>query len=73
MRRAQGPNMLASICEDMCEKVGAYLKCNQCPAFVPTDATPGVTTWVERLTHLDNWSNWGPADYMQSRNDEIAK
>merc|ERR1719262_1602038 len=58
-RRAQVQNKLASVCEDMCKEVGAYPKCSQCPAFVPPDATPGVMTWDELLTHMDNLSEWG--------------
>jgi len=57
--RAQLQNKLASICEDMCKEVGAYPKCNQCPNFVAPDATPGVMTWEELLTHMDNLSSWG--------------
>jgi len=58
-RRAQVQNKLAGVCEDMCKEVGAYPKCNQCPAFVAPDATPGVMTWEELLTHMDNLSSWG--------------
>eukprot|EP00929_Paragymnodinium_shiwhaense_P053719 TRINITY_DN26904_c0_g1_i2.p2 TRINITY_DN26904_c0_g1~~TRINITY_DN26904_c0_g1_i2.p2 ORF type:complete len:177 (+),score=43.15 TRINITY_DN26904_c0_g1_i2:1-531(+) len=58
-RRAQVQNKLASICEDMCKEVGAYPKCNQCPAVVAPDATPGVMTWDELLEHMDNLSSWG--------------
>merc|ERR1719487_1399135 len=58
-RRAQVQNKLASVCEDMCKEVGAYPKCSQCPAFVAPDATPGVMTWEELLTHMDKLSEWG--------------
>merc|ERR1719446_790998 len=58
-RRVQLQNKLAGICEDMCKEVGAYPQCSQCPAFVPPDATPGVMTWEELLTHMDNLSEWG--------------
>jgi len=58
-RRAQLQNKLASVCEDMCKEVGAYPKCSQCPNFVPPDATPGVMTWEELLTHMDNLVDWG--------------
>merc|ERR1719440_594779 len=61
-RRAQVQNKLASVCEDMCKEVGAYPKCSQCPAFVPPDATPGVMTWEELLTHMDNLSSWGHSE-----------
>merc|ERR1712232_1417313 len=58
-RRVQFQNKLAGVCEDMCKEVGAYPKCNQCPAFVAPDATPGVMTWEELLEHMDNLSSWG--------------
>merc|ERR1740115_341757 len=58
-RRALVQNKLASVCEDMCKEVGAYPKCSQCPAFVAPDATPGMMTWEELLTHMDNLSSWG--------------
>merc|ERR1719387_888464 len=61
-RRAQVQNKLAGVCEDMCKEVGAYPKCSQCPAFVPPDATPGVMTWEELLTHMDNLSSWGHSE-----------
>merc|ERR1719498_1369108 len=60
--RAQVQNKLAGICEDMCKEVGAYPQCNQCPAFVPPDSTPGVMTWEELLTHMDNLSEWGHSE-----------
>merc|ERR1711865_1362761 len=62
MGRAQVQNKLASVCEDMCKEVGAYPKCSQCPAFVPPDSTPGVMTWEELLTHMDNLSGWGQSE-----------
>merc|ERR1719159_2325821 len=37
----------------MCKEVGA------CPNFVPPDPTPGVMTWDELLTHMDNLADWG--------------
>merc|ERR1719463_390858 len=52
-------NKLAGICEDMCKEVGAYPKCAQCPDFVAPDSTPGVMTWEELLTHMDNLVEWG--------------
>jgi hypothetical protein len=57
--RAAVQNKLAGICEDMCKEVGAYPKCAQCPGFVAPDATPGVMTWEELLTHMDNLVEWG--------------
>merc|ERR1719465_279556 len=43
----------------MCKEVGAYPKCAACPSFVPPDPTPGVMTWDELLTHMDNLADWG--------------
>eukprot|EP00929_Paragymnodinium_shiwhaense_P000773 TRINITY_DN1009_c0_g1_i2.p2 TRINITY_DN1009_c0_g1~~TRINITY_DN1009_c0_g1_i2.p2 ORF type:complete len:197 (+),score=54.67 TRINITY_DN1009_c0_g1_i2:68-658(+) len=57
--RAKFQNKLAGVCEDMCKEVGAYPKCSQCPAFVAPDSTPGVMTWPELLTHMDNLVAWG--------------
>merc|ERR1719361_2126118 len=57
--RVQVQNKLAGICEDMCKEVGAYPKCAQCPDFVAPDSTPGVMTWEELLTHMDNLVDWG--------------
>merc|ERR1719229_458599 len=57
--RVQLQNKLAGVCEEMCKEVGAYPKCNQCPAFVSPDATPGVMTWDELLEHMDNLVAWG--------------
>merc|ERR1719487_1695450 len=81
-RRAQLQNKLASVCEDMCKEVGAYPKCSQCPAFVAPDATPGVMTWEELLTHMDNLSEWGhgeikawtkQASALQTQKSKIAE
>merc|ERR1719375_2393788 len=52
--RIRVQNKLAGLCEDMCKEVGAYPKCAACPSFVPPDPTPGVMTWDELLTHMDN-------------------
>merc|ERR1719353_2333674 len=57
--RAQVQNKLAGDCEDMCKEVGSYPKCAACPSFVPPDPTPGVMTWDELLTHMDNLADWG--------------
>merc|ERR1719362_2390260 len=57
--RIQVQNKLAGICEDMCKEVGAYPQCAQCPDFVAPDSTPGVMTWEELLTHMDNLVEWG--------------
>merc|ERR1719160_1336804 len=57
--RMRVQNKLAGLCEDMCKEVGAYPKCAACPSFVPPDPTPGVMTWEELLTHMDNLADWG--------------
>merc|ERR1719454_1057639 len=57
--RVQLQNKLAGVCEDMCKEMGMYPKCSSCPKFVAPDATPGVMTWEELLTHMDNLSDWG--------------
>merc|ERR1719210_531610 len=57
--RMEFQNKLAGVCEDMCKEVGAYPKCAQCPGFVAPDSTPGVMTWEELLTHMDNLVAWG--------------
>merc|ERR1719198_2523298 len=57
--RVRVQNKLAGLCEDMCKEVGAYPKCAACPSFVPPDPTPGVMTWDELLTHMDNLADRG--------------
>merc|ERR1719240_90570 len=57
--RMQLQNKLAGMCEEMCKEVGSYPSCPGCPNFVPPDPTPGVMTWDELLTHMDNLSEWG--------------
>eukprot|EP00747_Dinoflagellata_sp_TGD_P160486 gnl/TRDRNA2_/TRDRNA2_177987_c2_seq6.p2 gnl/TRDRNA2_/TRDRNA2_177987_c2~~gnl/TRDRNA2_/TRDRNA2_177987_c2_seq6.p2 ORF type:complete len:249 (+),score=95.47 gnl/TRDRNA2_/TRDRNA2_177987_c2_seq6:89-748(+) len=57
--RMRVQNKLAGLCEEMCKEVGAYPKCAACPSFVPPDPTPGVMTWDELLTHMDNLADWG--------------
>merc|ERR1719265_1933003 len=57
--RAQLQDKLAGLCEDMCKEVGSYPSCPGCPNFVPPDPTPGVMTWDELLTHMDNLGEWG--------------
>merc|ERR1719408_18855 len=52
-------NKLAGECEEMCKETGFYPECSGCPNFVPPDPTPGVMTWDELLTHMDNLSEWG--------------
>merc|ERR1719371_46318 len=57
--RVQLQNKLAGLCEEMCKEVGSFPSCPGCPNFVPPDPTPGVMTWEELLTHMDNLSAWG--------------
>ena len=57
--RMQLQNKLAGLCEEMCKEVGSYPSCPGCPNFVPPDPTPGVMTWEELWTHMDNLSEWG--------------
>jgi hypothetical protein len=57
--RAMLQNKLAGDCEEMCKEVGAYPKGCTCPGFVQPDSTPGVMTWEELLTHMDNLVAWG--------------
>merc|ERR1719330_1048775 len=56
--RAQLQNKIAGICEEMCKEVQAYPKCT-CPGFVEPDSTPGVMTWEELLTYMDDLAQWG--------------
>jgi len=56
--RARIQNKLAQECEDMCKNVGAYPDCT-CPNSVQPDSTPGVMTWEELLTHMDNLEAFG--------------
>ncbi|CAK0876733.1 unnamed protein product, partial [Prorocentrum cordatum] len=57
-QRVQLQNKLAGVCESMCKEVEAYPKCN-CPNFVEPDSTPGVMTWEELLSHMDQLADWG--------------
>merc|ERR1719324_1182988 len=57
-QRAQLQNKLAGICEGMCKEVQAYPDCN-CPDFVQPDSTPGVMTWEELLSRMDDLAEWG--------------
>ncbi|CAK0831864.1 unnamed protein product [Prorocentrum cordatum] len=56
--RARLQNKLAGVCESMCREVQAYPACS-CPNFVEPDSTPGVMTWDELLTHMDQLGDWG--------------
>ena len=51
-------NKLAGECEEMCKETGFYPDCSACPGFVPPDPTPGVMTWEELWTHMDNLVAW---------------
>ena len=45
----------------MCKELGAYPKCT-CPGYTDTtDKTPGVMTWDELLTYMDDVSSNGHA------------
>lgn len=55
--RAMFQNKLAGACVEMCKEIGAYPDC-QCPKYVK-DSSPGVMTWDELNTHMDNLVNWG--------------
>lgn len=57
--RALFQNKLAGDCEDMCKELGAYPRCSRCAKFVKPDDTPGVVTWDELLTDMDNLVAWG--------------
>ena len=70
--RIEVQNKLAGVCEDMCKEVGAYPKCNQCPAFEAPDSTPGVQTWPELLEHMDNLVEWGQ-DELKGQRAQAAK
>jgi len=58
--RVMVQNELASICVDMCKKVGMGEKGCSCPNFVDTSAAnDGVQTWKETLEHMSNLVVWG--------------
>jgi hypothetical protein len=59
--RVMFQNKLAGDCEEMCKEVGAFPKKCTCPGFVQPDSTPGVMTWEELNTHMDNLVAWGKA------------
>merc|ERR1719231_2085568 len=66
--RARLQNKLAGECEEMCKETGFYPDCAACPGFVPPDPTPGVMTWDELWTHMDNlvaWSKGQPRSGMR--------
>jgi len=54
-RRAAVQNKLADVCVEMCKEVGAYPEKCSCPDYTDTtDKTPGVVTWPELLTYMDD-------------------
>merc|ERR1719226_60106 len=55
-------NKLHDVCVDMCKELGAYPKKCTCPGYTDTtDKTPGVMTWDELLTYMDDVSSNGHA------------
>merc|ERR1719320_2289798 len=61
--RVMFQNELASICLDMCRKVGMAEKGCSCPNFVDKSAAnDGVQTWKETLEYMDNLVV-GPRNY----------
>jgi len=50
------------VCVDMCKELGAYPEKCTCPGYTDTtDKTPGVMTWDELLTYMDDVSSNGHA------------
>merc|ERR1719217_1737615 len=56
--RTQVQSALEADCVEMCKAIGAYPKCSQCEGYV-ADHTPGVMTWPELMTHMNNIMQWG--------------
>merc|ERR1712107_761384 len=53
---------LHDVCVTMCKELGAYPEKCTCPGYVDTtDKTPGVMTWDELLTYMDDVSSNGHA------------
>merc|ERR1719335_1123886 len=60
--RSMFQNKLADVCVDMCKELGAYPEKCTCPGYTDTtDKTPGVMTWDELLTYMDDVSSNGHA------------
>merc|ERR1719311_1419782 len=60
--RAAVQNKLHDVCVDMCKELGAYPEKCTCPGYTDTtDKTPGVMTWDELLTYMDDVSSNGHA------------
>merc|ERR1719247_2462065 len=58
--RAAVQNKLHDVCVDMCKELGAYPEKCTCPGCTDTtDKTPGVMTWDELLTYMDDVSSNG--------------
>merc|ERR1719191_945313 len=57
----------AGACEDICKATGAYPQCSGCTNFVMPDATPGVMTWDEMFTRMDDLVDWGRDQLKQMR------
>merc|ERR550537_1928124 len=47
------------VCVAICKATGAYPSCSGCSNFVPPDPTPGVMTWDEMFTRMDDLVDWG--------------
>merc|ERR1719160_1881984 len=60
-------NKLAGACEDICKATGAYPQCSGCSNFVMPDSTPGVMTWDEMFTRMDDLVDWGRDQLKQMR------
>merc|ERR1719161_3114748 len=55
------------VCVSLCKAVGAYPQCSGCSNFVPPDPTPGVMTWPEMFTRMDDLVDWGRDQLKQMR------
>merc|ERR1719281_2331580 len=55
------------VCVALCKAVGAYPSCSGCSNFVPPDPTPGVMTWPEMFTRMDDLVDWGRDQLKQMR------
>ena len=58
--RMKVQNKLHDVCVDMCKELGAYPEGCTCPDYKDTtDKTPGVMTWDELLTRMEEIGNNG--------------
>merc|ERR1719158_183324 len=55
------------VCVAICKATGAYPSCSGCSNFVPPDPTPGVMTWPEMFTRMDDLVDWGRDQLKQMR------